>query len=346
MSTPRARVTVAILNFDGRHLLDVAVPSVLAMDGIADARVLVIDNGSSDGSPEHVRSSWPTVEVLAIKDNVGVAAALNQAVAASTTEFVALLNNDIELEPGWLSELLAELERHPGAASASGKLLRFDDRSRIDAAGDVMLWSGVALNRGHGMPDDGSFDTPQAVFAACAGAALYRRDAFERVGPFDESFFAYLEDIDWGVRAQLARLSSRYVPAAVGYHMGGATTRPRKGLYGRLQRRNALLLVIKDYPREALVRHGWKVVVHHLLWLAASARDGMLADHLRAWGEVLVRLPAALRARSVVQRTRLAATEELSVVIEESLPWKVSRPGRLLLELAPLRASRRAGARL
>jgi GT2 family glycosyltransferase len=340
------RVTLAVLNYNGRELLDIVMPSVLALDGAGDARVMVVDNGSEDGSCGHVHDRWPDVEVLEIPENIGVAAALNRALAASDSEFVALLNNDIELERNWLGELIGALDAHPEAASASGKLLRFDDRATIDAAGDLMLWSGAVINRGYGMPDDGRFDSPQAVFAACAGAALYRRSAFDLVGPFDESFFAYLEDIDWGVRAQLAGLSSRYVPAAVGYHMGGATTRRRKGFYGRLQRRNTLLLVAKDFPLDALLRHGWKITVNQGLWLAASARDGMLLEHLRAWGELAARLPEALRARRVIQGSRVISTRELSAVIDASLPWRGSYPERLLFELAPLQASRRMGARV
>jgi GT2 family glycosyltransferase len=98
--------------------------------------------------------------VLEIPENIGVAAALNRAIAVTDTELLALLNNDIELEPDWLRELSEALDADPRAASASGKLLRFDDRSTIDAAGDLMLWSGAAINRGHGMPDEGQFDAP------------------------------------------------------------------------------------------------------------------------------------------------------------------------------------------
>jgi GT2 family glycosyltransferase len=345
MNVCSTRITIAVLNYNGRELLDVVVPSVLALRGAEDARLMVVDNGSGDGSPEHVRARWPALEVLEIPQNIGVAAALNRAIAATETELLALLNNDIELEPDWLEELVGALAVHPGAASASGKLLRFHDRTTIDAAGDLMLWSGAVVNRGHGMRDEGQFEEPQAVFAACAGAALYRREAFDAVGPFDESFFAYLEDVDWGVRAQLAGLESRYVPSAVGYHMGGATTSARKGFYGRLQRRNTLLLIVKDFPSGALLRHGWKIVLNQLLWLVASARDGMLAEQLRAWAEFLGRLPAALRARRVVQSTRVAGTRELSAAIEASLPWRGSRIEHLLFELAPLTASRRrAGA--
>jgi GT2 family glycosyltransferase len=291
-----------------------------------------------------VRANWPRVEVLEIDQNIGVAAALNRAVAASDTELVALLNNDLELAPDWLQALVEALDAHPRAGSASGKLLRFDDRSTIDAAGDLLLWSGAVVNRGYGMPDDGRFDRPQAVFAACAGAALYRRTALDAVGPFDESFFAYLEDIDWGMRAQLAGFESRYVPSAVGYHMGGATTSRRSGFYGRLQRRNSLLLVVKDFPTGALVRNWWKIALNQLLWLAASIRDHMLGEQLRAWWEVSRKLPAAIRARRRIQRSRIAGERELDRAIKSSLPWSCSRAERLLFELAPVTASRRRGA--
>lgn len=345
-ASPGPRVTVAILSYNGRALLDVVVPSVLALRGVEDARVIVIDDGSSDGSAEHVRASWPTVEVLESPTNVGISASLNRAVAAAESELLALLNNDIELEPDWLSELIDALDAHPEAVSASGKLLRFDDRSRIDAAGDLMLWSGAVIQRGHGMRDEGQFDIEQAVFGATAGAALYRRSAFEIVGPFDESFFAYLEDIDWCARAQLAGLGSRYVPSAVGYHMGGASTGARKGYFGRLQRRNTLLMVVKDFPGDALLRHGWKIAINQLLWLAASVRDGMLGEHLHAWLEWFVMLPGALRARRLIQGSRVAGTRQLNAVIEASVPLRRHRGEYLLYELAPLLASRRAGARV
>jgi GT2 family glycosyltransferase len=348
MVTPaRPRVTVAVLNYNGRELLDVGIPSVLAQSCAGGVRVLVVDDGSSDGSVDHVRTCWPSVGVVEIGHNVGIAASFNRAVAAAAgSQFVALLNNDVELEPDWLAELVGALDAHPKAASATGKLLRFHDRSMIDAAGDLMLWSSAVINRGRGEPDTGQYDQAQTVFAATAGAALYRLSAFEAVGLFDESFFAYLEDIDWGARARLAGWECRYVPTAVGYHMGGATTGRRKGFFGRMQRRNQLLLTVKDFPADALLRHGWKIVINQLLSLAASARDGMLREQLRAWVEFALALPVALRERGAIQRSRVVGTRELDAAIQASLPPYRSRAQRLLYELAPLTASRRAGARV
>ena len=344
VSEPTARVTVAILNYNGQELLDVVMPSVLAQT-YDDFRVVVVDNGSRDGSADYVKTRWPYVDVLRIAENVGVAAALNRAVEAATGDFIALLNNDIELEPSWLSETVEALDAYPEAASASGKLLRYYDRGTLDAAGDLMLWSSAVVNRGSGEVDRGQFDRPQPVFGACAGAALFRREAFETVGPFDESFFAYLEDVDWAVRAQLLGLASRYVPTAVGYHMGGATTRKRASFYVRHQRRNQLVFVVKNFPNTALLRHGWKIVINQLLGLAASARDSVLREHLWAWVEFLLRLPATLRARRAIQGSRVTGMRELDAAIVASLPQAGSRLQRLLFELAPFSMKRPGSGR-
>ncbi|HEX3872627.1 MAG TPA: glycosyltransferase family 2 protein, partial [Solirubrobacteraceae bacterium] len=242
-----ARVTAIVLTYDGRDMLDVVVPSLRAQR-YDSFTIVIVDNGSSDGTAEHVRDRWPDVDLIEIPENVGVAAALNRGVAAAPGEYIALLNNDLELEPDWLGELVGALDRHPGAASATGKLLNFHRRDEFDAAGDLMRWSGAPDQRGHGEPDRGQYDEPAAVFSPCAGAALYRRSALTEVGPFDEDFFAYMEDIDWGFRAQLAGYASRYEPAAVAYHVGGATTARDAPRYVALQRRNQILLVIKNYP--------------------------------------------------------------------------------------------------
>jgi GT2 family glycosyltransferase len=296
-AVPASSVTLAILTYDGRELLEATLPSVLAQRSPGEVHVLVVDNGSSDGTVEHVRRRWPQVDVLRLPRNVGVSAALNHAVGAAQTEFVALLNNDVDLDAGWLAPLVRTLQAHPEAASASGKLLRYHDRERIDAAGDVLLRSAAGINRGAGELDRGQYDRPEAVFGACAGAALYRRCAFDVVGAFDETFFAYLEDVDWSMRAQLAGFSARYVPTAIGFHMGSATARRNRGLYVGLQRRNQLLLIAKTFPASMLLRHGWRMAIHLVLVLAASARDGDLVQlHVRAVRRVRPRDVEALMA--------------------------------------------------
>jgi GT2 family glycosyltransferase len=321
-------VTAVVLNYNGAELLEVVLPS-LERQTYPRLSTLVVDNGSTDGSVARVRDRWPAARVTEIPQNVGVAKALNRGIAASDTELVALLNNDIELEPNWLEELVATLLQRPRAASASGKLLRFTDRDTIDAAGDLMRWSGACVNRGAGEPDDGRYEQVEPVFSACAGAALYRREAFEVVGPFDEDFYAYMEDADWGLRARLQGLESIYVPSARAYHVRGATTSRAKPRYIKFQRRNQLLFVLKNYPAGALVRHLPEVLAVNLALILQDARHGLLRSNLAGWWEALEAVPRTLRKRRAIQRRRAVELADLDGLIEPE-PWaRGSLGGRL-----------------
>jgi GT2 family glycosyltransferase len=306
-----ARASLVLLNYDGRELLDQTLPSMFAQRG-AGLEVVVVDNGSSDGSVAHLRERWPEVRVVALERNVGVTAALNAMVrAAGDARYVALLNNDVELEPDWTELLIACLEAHPRAAAAAGKLRQHADRRLIDRAGDELHRSGAAFGRGAGETDRGQYDTAEEVFSVGGAAALYRREAFERVGPFDEDLFAYLEDVEWGLRARLAGYEARYEPRAVGYHMGGATLGAINPFSLYHLRRNVVWLVAKDYPPGLLARHGWRVLAFHGMALAFAVRTRTLGLVLRAYRDALAGLPRALRKRRAVQRSRVISSREL-----------------------------------
>ncbi|HWF75046.1 MAG TPA: glycosyltransferase family 2 protein [Solirubrobacteraceae bacterium] len=299
------RLSAAVLNFNGRHLLEIVLPSLIDQR-YRDFETIVVDNGSTDDSVAYLAEHWPEVRVVVTGTrNVGVSAALNMAVAAAGGELVALLNNDIELDPDWLGELVAALDRHPEAASVAGKLLRFDERGVLDGAGNIFRRSATAWQRGAGQPDRGQYDSEQEVFAATAGAALYRRSALVDVGPFDESFFAYFEDVDWGLRAQISGHRCWYVPSAVAFHMGSRTTRgDADPFYYELQRRNTLALLIKDVPLPFIVRNAPHILAHHALGLAYSARARMLRVHLRAIRAAWSAAPAWRAERRRILGTR------------------------------------------
>ncbi len=338
-----ARVTAVVLTFNGRELLDRMLPTLLAQR-YPDFEVVVVDDGSSDGTAAHLHERWPEVRVIENPANLGVAASLNRGVEAADGEYVALLNNDLELDPDWLDALVGTLDRHPGAASATGLLLDFHDRDRIEAAGDLMRWSGMSGHLRDGQSVEQGRGEAAAVFSPCAGAALYRRTALAEVGAFDEDFFAYLEDIDWGFRAQLAGHGARYEPAAVAYHMGGATTGRQLSRFVALQRRNNILVVLKNYPPAALLRHLPKVLAFQVVTLLASARDGILVAHLRGLAQVVGMLPRMLRKRHAIQRTRRASLDELNALMSPELYAGGSSGDRLRAvarALAPL--VRRAG---
>jgi GT2 family glycosyltransferase len=311
-------LTVAILSYNGRHLLEVILPSLASQD-FRDFRVVVVDNGSRDGTAAWLAEHWPQVTVVALPENVGVTAGLNACARAAPTEFVGLFNNDLELHPAALGELVAALRQHPEAASAGAKLLDFHDRTVVDGAGDLFSWAGRGGRRGHGERDRGQYDEARAFFGACGGAAVYRRQAFDVVGPFDEQFFAFFEDVDWSFRAQLAGWGCRYVPSAVVYHMGSATL--GKGMTEFTQYhlwRNTVWLVLKNYPLAALLRHFPRIAYVQALELRGAARERRLGLWARAMGDALRGLPGALRRRAAVQRTRRRSTRELETIVAAS----------------------------
>lgn len=315
------RACLAVLNFNGRDLLAQALPSITAQDHPA-FEVVVVDNGSTDGSAEYLREHWPDVRLVALAVNVGVTAALNAMVdAAAGSEYVALLNNDVELEPDWLSRLVAVLEARPQLAAAAGKLVRFSERTIIDRAGDELHWSSAAYGRGAGELDRGQYEEPGEVFSVGGAAALYRTSAFERVGRFDEAFFAYLEDVDWGFRARLAGFGAWYEPAAVGYHHGGATLGAINPFSLYHLRRNQIWLVVKNYPRRALLRRSPALLWFTAMQTAVAVRPGHLGLVLKAYRHAIAGLPAVLRKRRQIQRAAVVGASGL-----ESFMGHLGRP--------------------
>jgi GT2 family glycosyltransferase len=312
-------VSVVIPTWNGRRYMDLVLPS-LREQTYGDFRVVVVDNGSSDGTAEHVRGQYPEAEVIQLERNEGFAAAVNRGIAASDGEHVAVVNNDLELDPRWLECMVAALRDHREAGSATGKMLFYDRRDVIDGAGDFTSWYAVSAPRGRGETDRGQFDRAEPVFSACGGAALYRRAALEAVGPFDEDFFAYAEDVDWGFRAQLAGWSCRYEPGAVAFHMGAATSSRVPNLARYLFMRNTLAMVAKDWPRAALVRHVHRLALFLAKSLAASVRGRWLGAFLRALRDFLRQLPRTLRKRRAVQASRRVGLDYLDSVVRADYP--------------------------
>jgi GT2 family glycosyltransferase len=315
--TEPAALAVIALTYNGRHLLETFLPS-LAAQHFRDFQVVIVDNGSSDGTVEWLAESWPDVRVVALKDNLGVTAALNVCLeAAAGADLVGLFNNDIELHPDCLGELVAAMRGHLDAGSAAAKLLDFAERDVIDGAGDIFFWQGTGWRRGQGEVDQGQYDQPQPVFGACGGAAVYRRAALDAVGSFDDDFFAFFEDVDWALRAQLAGFSCRYVPSAIAYHMGSATLGKGMTDFARYHLwRNSIWLVAKDYPVEALIRHAPALARAQLANLVVAARERKLIIWWRSLRDALLGLPKLLRKRWRVQRTRVIRVAELDLIIK------------------------------
>jgi GT2 family glycosyltransferase len=297
------RVSVVIPSWNGREQLEGVLESLEAQK-FRDFETIVVDNGSTDGSIAYLAERWPQVRVLALDQNRGFAGAVNEGIKAGDSEYVALLNNDVELEPGWLAATTVVLDREASAASVASKLLEWSRRNVLDGAGDLVGWDGYCVRRGKGQRDRGQYDGSPWVLSACAAAALYRRRALDEVGPFDERFFAYIEDVDWGLRAQLAGWNCFYEHNAVAYHVGGESSSRIAGFEIFQCHRNILLMMVKDFPAPTLFAFvPWALARRFGSLLRAYFRgEGALL--LRAWGAAARELPAALEARREIQAGR------------------------------------------
>jgi len=308
-----ARVSVVILNWNGRPFLEPCLQSLQAQS-FRNFEVIVVDNGSADGSVELLREQFGWARLIVNEQNRGFAAANNQAIRASDMPFVATLNNDTRPEPDWLGALVAALEANPEVGSCASKMLFADRPGVINSAGIAIDRAGIAWDRLGGQPDEPGEAMPQKVFGACAGAALYRRTMLNEIGLFDEDFFAYLEDVDLAWRAQAAGWRALYVPTARVAHHHSGTAVEGSPFKSRLLGRNKVWLIAKNYP--------WP----HWLWPAVMAYDvgAVLAALLRGdvnpavgrwWG--LLGLPKVLRKRTKPDAAVLRRMEPLAA------PWTV-----------------------
>jgi GT2 family glycosyltransferase len=283
--------------WNGEGWLPGCLGSVAAQTHPAD-EVIVVDNGSEDRSRELAAELCPRARVLALGRNTGFAYAANRGIEAAGADAVALVNTDVELAPDWLERLRARLMGDPGLGAVASKMVELADRTRLYDAGDVLRRDGACEQRGRFHADDGRFDAPGEVFAACAGAALYRRAAVLGVGGFDERFFAYLEDVDLGLRLRLAGWRCGYEPAVAAHASGGSSWQLRRPV-GAWVERNTLLLVAKAFP----LRWAPWVAYRQAGWAWHALRDGTLGTHLRGAAAALPLLPAMLRERRRLRRS-------------------------------------------
>lgn len=305
-------ISVVIPNWNGRRWLPGCLAALAAQERAAD-EIIVVDNGSCDGSLEYLRDEHPSVRVIALSDNMGFARAANLGLHLAAGEWVALINSDVELAPDWLARTSAALAAHPEAASVACKMLSLSDPRIVDDAGDVLRRDGVCEQRGRFGPDDGRWDQPGEVFGACAGAALYRRGAVLGVGGFHEPYFAYLEDVDLGLRLRLAGFTCRYEPA-VALHAAQASSQVLPGGAPFLATRNTVVLVARFWP----VRWLGYVLYRQLGWAWHAARERRLRAHLRALAAAVPMLPTALGSRHALRRGAVVPLERAV----PARPWR------------------------
>lgn len=240
-------VSVVIPNFNGIAFLDSVLAS-LEGQTLSNFEVILVDNGSTDGSCSFVTANYPWVHMIELSENFGFCGAVNAGIRAAKAPYVLLLNNDTEVKEDFVEEMLAAVRRHKNAFSCGARMVQYHDRDRLDDVGNYYCALGWSFARGRGK-DIHAYETEDKIFSACAGAAIYRKKILEKIGYFDEEHFAYLEDTDIGYRARIYGYENWYAPKAIVYHVGSGTSGSRYNQFKtRYSSRNNIYLIYKNMP--------------------------------------------------------------------------------------------------
>ncbi|AWV36045.1 glycosyltransferase family 2 protein [Paenibacillus odorifer] len=256
-------VSIVIPNFNGEKFL-IDCLTTLKEQSYQDYETILVDNGSTDDSIKLALEIMPEINCLLLDENKGFSAAVNQGILNSKGKYVALLNNDTLLTVKWLENLLACIESDENVFSCSSKMIQFHDNKLIDNAGDAFTVFGWAYQEGHGENINKYLDN-RYIFTSCAGAAIYRREVFDKIGYFDEQFFAYLEDVDIGYRARIEGYDNLYCAESIIYHIGSATTgNGYNSVKVKLSARNNVYLLYKNMLGIQLLLNAPFLIVGHL----------------------------------------------------------------------------------
>jgi GT2 family glycosyltransferase len=290
-------ISVIIPNWNGAAYLERCLLS-LETQTCPPREIIVVDNASRDGSVEIALRVSPHLTLVRKKSNLGFAAAVNAGVQVAQGEWAAVLNNDTEVAPTWLAECAAAIQRHPDCSFLACRIFEHSRGQRIFSAGDCFLRAGIGYRRGQELDTRAEFDSECDIFSASGCAALYRLTTLRAAGGYDEDFFAYLEDVDLGLRLKASGATGIYAPAALVYHHGGATSGGEFSPLGvRLRTRNSILLLLKSIPGKILWRSLPMIAAAQISWLLRVAAHRRFFSYARGIAGVVPLIPAMWRAR-------------------------------------------------
>ena len=278
------QLSVIIPNFNGRRFLKTCLDSIKIQNHFP-YEVIIIDNASSDGSAQYIHKNYPEFTLIQNKENLGFAAAVNQGIKSSSSEYIFLLNNDVELEPDSISNLLKCIEKDKKIFAVSSKMIQYTDRSKMDDAGDEYTILGWTRKVGDGKSSD-LYTAERETFSACAGAALYKKSILDELGYFDEKFFAYMEDVDISYRARIKGYKCVYCPDAVVYHFGSGTSGSKYNEFKiRLAARNNVYVPYKNMPWPQLVLNSIFLLTGYFIKYIFFSKKGQGSTYLNGLKE-------------------------------------------------------------
>ena len=333
------KISVIILNFNGKKFLETCLNSVLAQD-YDNFEIILIENGSTDGSKEYLKEKYENnkkIKIIYLDKNTGFAEGNNigikKAFEDKNVKYIAALNNDTKVVSGWLSEMVKTIEKNEKTGSVSSKMIFFYEQNLINAVGVLISKDGGGVNLGYKEKDEGQFEKELEIFGPSAGAALYKREVLEKTDLgedeyFDSDYFAYYEDVDLCWRLRLAGYTSYYSPKAVVYHVHSATGVSHSPFKAYHIQRNRLFNIVKDFPAgTALISFffvtPWRYI--HLLNSAFFRKSGpsqkakeksgagtLFKIVFKAWWDFFKKLPAMLKKRKAVNKTKVVPNKEIN----------------------------------
>lgn len=303
-------VSVVIANLNGEEYLADCLQS-LAGQTFKDFEVIVVDNGSTDGSVTLLRKDFPWVKLILLRKNEGFAEGNNVGLRASSSEYIATLNNDTVAHKGWLGALCKAAQADKRIGMVASKIFLGREGNEIDSTGMLIYPDGMTRQRGHGETDRGQFDHMEEVLFPSACAALYRREMLRETGLFDEDFFSYCEDADLGLRGRLAGWKAVFAPAAVVHHLYSRTGGKYTPLKAYHVERNHLWVLLKDLPSSFILLFPFYTIWRYIIQVYGlcsgkgsvarlaeqSGTLQMMAVVLKAYASALKMLPRTVRKR-------------------------------------------------
>jgi hypothetical protein len=305
----RPDVSIIVVSWNGRRYLDACLRAAEGQTGV-NAEVVLVDNGSTDGTVDFVRGAFPRVRIVRLEGNHGFAGGNNAGAKEARGEFLAFLNNDTVPESNWLSALRAGIDTTSGFDLATSRVVYMDNPGVIDSAGDGLFRAGAAFKWHHGEPVEMA-RAPVEVFGVCGAACLMPKALFDDLGGFDADFFASHEDVDLSYRARLGGYRCRYVPDAVVRHHGSATLGTLSAFAVFHGQRNLEWMYLKNTPASLLVRTLPGHLLYNIVAAVHFARRGLLGTFLRAKVAAIAGLPRVIGKRVKIQRTRRVGVDVL-----------------------------------
>lgn len=303
-------VSVVIPNWNGKKFLEVCLPS-LKIQTFKNFEVIIVDNGSDDGSLEYMLNKFPDYKVISLPKNIGFSPAVNLGIENAKGTYIFMLNNDTKVDKKCIEELVNVLEKKKDVGMVAAKMLNFYKPKLIDSAGDYIDVVGHANNIGLGEKDSDEYNKEEYVFLVTGGGSLIRKELFDKVGLFDDDYFAYFEDVDLGLRAQMQGFKGYYQPKAVIHHIHMATSRRNPEFKEYLQFRNMTQTIIKDFPA-GLLKKDWnwlRVLLVNLNTIRYLFSVGYGKAALKAEWYVLTHIFTLLKKRKDVQSRKVVSDE-------------------------------------